>query len=243
MSSIIGINTSTVNTNTYTNKVDTKKTERAERTATNEAVKDTSTQAENTVATNANGDTLQVNQKPEEKTSKKLTQEELSKIMKEAEQDARQFTNFINKVMGNQGKNSIIANYGKSSDEKDSFELTLDDLTDSVGALKEGLENGTIQVDQETIDKAKELTSENGYYGVKQTSERILDFAKAISGGDTSKADILKDAIQKGFDSAAELWGGMDKAPQITKDTYDAVMKGFDEWVNGASTQPTTATK
>ncbi len=230
MSLQVGINTSTVNTNTYTKRVDTK---RAETKDTNEAVKDTSTTDAN-VKTNANGDTLEVNNK-KDTTSKKIDKEELAKIMREAEQDAKQFTNFINKVMGNQGKNSIIANYGKASDD-DSFSMTLDDLQNSVGDLKKGLEDGTIQVDQETIDKAKELTSEDGYYGVKQTSARIVDFAKAISGGDTSKAEMLKEAVQKGFDSAAELWGGMDKAPQITKDTYDAVMKGFDEWVNGTPT-------
>ncbi len=242
MSLLNGINTSTVNTNTYTTKVDTKKTERStEKPATSEVAKETA-KTDETVATNANGDTLEISKKTEDKTSKKISQEELAKIMKDAEKDAKQFTNFINKVMGNQGKNSIIANFGKANGgEDDSFSMTLEELTSSVADLKAGLENGTIQVDQETIDKAKELTSEDGYYGVKQTSERILDFAKAISGGDTSKADVLKDAIQKGFDSAAELWGGMDKAPQITKDTYDAVMKGFDEWVNGASTKPTTA--
>ncbi len=234
MSSITGINTSTVNTNTYTTKVDTKKTER---TTNTETIKDEAKVSEETVATNANGDTLEVSKKTEEKTSKKISQEELAKIMKEAEQDAKQFTNFINKVMGNQGKNSVIANFGKAK-EDDSFSMTLEDLTSSVAELKAGLEDGSIQVDQETIDKAKELTSEDGYYGVKQTSGRILDFAKAISGGDTSKAELLREAVQKGFDSAAELWGGMDKAPQITKDTYDAVMKGFDEWVNGASTKP-----
>ncbi len=230
MSYQIGINTSTVNTNTYTKRVDTKK---AEIKDTNEAVKDTTKSDEN-VTTNANGDTLEVSSK-KDTTSKKIDKEELARIMKEAEQDAKQFTNFINKVMGNQGKNSLIAEFGKAS-EDDSFTMTLDDLQNTVGDLKKGLEDGSIKVDQETIDKAKELTSEDGYYGVKQTSGRILDFAKAISGGDTSKAEILKEAVQKGFDSAAELWGGMDKAPQITKDTYDAVMKGFDEWVNGTAT-------
>ncbi len=232
MSSVMGLNTSTVNTNTYTKKVETRQ---AETKNTNEAVKDTTTANEN-VTTNANGDTLEVTNKTSANNKNRVDEKELARLLKEAEQDAKQFTNFINKVMGNQGKNSILANFGVGSKSDDSFGMAVEDLQTSVADLKAGLENGTIQVDQETIDKAKELTSEDGYYGVKQTSGRILDFAKAISGGDTSKADILKDAIQKGFDSAAELWGGMDKAPQITKDTYDAVMKGFDEWVNGAAT-------
>ena len=33
--------------------------------------------------------------------------------------------------------------------------------------------------------------AEDGYWGVEKTSDRILDFAKALSGGDKDKADEL----------------------------------------------------
>lgn len=39
-----------------------------------------------------------------------------------------------------------------------------------------------ITVDSETQAAAQEAISEDGYFGVNKTSERIIDFAKALSG-------------------------------------------------------------
>lgn len=94
--------------------------------------------------------------------------------------------------------------------------------------FKNGVLNGTIEVDPATAKQAQEDISEDGYWGVKQTSERILDFAKAISGNDSEKAEEMRDAIKKGYEAAAKLWGG--ELPEISQKTYDAVMKGIDDW-------------
>ena len=88
--------------------------------------------------------------------------------------------------------------------------------------------DGTITVDEATAKQAQEDISEDGYWGVKQTSERILDFAKALTGGDSGKVEDIRKAIEKGFSEAAKLWG--DKLPEISQKTHDAVMKGLDEW-------------
>ncbi|MEE1305539.1 MAG: hypothetical protein U0K68_10395 [Agathobacter sp.] len=95
--------------------------------------------------------------------------------------------------------------------------------------LKSLFEN--LKVDQATINQAKKDTAEDGYWGVKQTSDRILDFAKALSGGDPSKADELLNAFKKGFEQATRAWG--DKLPQLCQDTYDAVVEKFTAWKNG----------
>ena len=102
--------------------------------------------------------------------------------------------------------------------------------------LKSLFENLT--VDADTIAQAKKDIAADGYWGVDQTSDRILDFAKALSGGDSSKADELLEAFKKGYKQATGAWG--DELPSICKDTYDAVVKKFDQWKNGtedASTQ------
>lgn len=90
------------------------------------------------------------------------------------------------------------------------------------------IRQGNFTADAQTIAQAKEDISEDGYWGVKQTSQRLLDFAKAISGDDASKIDELTEAIKKGFDKAEKLWGG--KLPDISQKTYDAVMKGMEDW-------------
>ena len=93
------------------------------------------------------------------------------------------------------------------------------------------LAEGKFEADPETIAKAKEDISEDGYWGVNKTSDRIVDFAIALSGGDTSKADMLLDAFKKGYEQATGTWGK--DLPDISKKTYDAVEDKFNQWKNG----------
>lgn len=91
------------------------------------------------------------------------------------------------------------------------------------------LAGGNFTVTAEAKAQAQAAIAEDGYYGVEQTSQRIVDFAKALTGGDASKAEEMRKAFEKGFKAATKSWGR--ELPSISKDTYDAVMKKFDEWV------------
>lgn len=91
------------------------------------------------------------------------------------------------------------------------------------------LAGGKFTVTAQAKAQAQEAISEDGYWGVSQTSQRIVDFAKALTGGDASKAEEMRAAFEKGFKAATKSWG--QKLPSISQQTYDAVMKGFDEWV------------
>ena len=86
----------------------------------------------------------------------------------------------------------------------------------------------------EDIAKAKADIAEDGYWGVGQTSDRLVSMAIALSGGDTDKAEEMKEAIQKGFKKATKAWG--EDLPQICKDTLDTTMKKMDDWKNGVKT-------
>lgn len=88
--------------------------------------------------------------------------------------------------------------------------------------------------DPATIKQAQEDISEDGYWGVNKTSDRLVSMAIALSGGDTDKADEMMKAIQKGFDKATAAWGK--ELPQISKDTLDAAMKKMQDWKNGVTT-------
>lgn len=96
------------------------------------------------------------------------------------------------------------------------------------------LAKGDFTVDAETKAQAQKDIAEDGYWGVEQTSDRILDFAKALSGDDPEKADLLLDAFKKGFEEATKTWG--DKLPDISQRTYDAVVEKFDKWKNESET-------
>ena len=95
------------------------------------------------------------------------------------------------------------------------------------------LRSGDFTVDAATKAQAEADIAEDGYWGVEQTSDRILDFAKALTGGDPDKIEEMRDAFKKGFEQATKTWG--DKLPDISQKTYDATMKKFDDWAAEAA--------
>ena len=105
-------------------------------------------------------------------------------------------------------------------------------LTDD--ALWKTLAAGDFTVDEKTKEQALKDISEDGYWGVKQTSDRILDFAKALTGGDPSKIEKMRSAFEQGYKQAEKTWSG--HLPEICKKTYDAVMQGFDDWKKECTT-------
>ncbi len=92
----------------------------------------------------------------------------------------------------------------------------------------EFLASGNYTVDPATQAQAQADIAEDGYYGVKQTSERIFDFACALAGDDVDKMKEMQAAFEKGFKQAEETWGG--KLPDISYETQDAVNKKFEEY-------------
>lgn len=81
-----------------------------------------------------------------------------------------------------------------------------------------------------TQAEAQAAIGEDGEWGVKAVSDRIVEFAKSVSGGDVSKLSELKDAIDRGFAGAKRTLGG--SLPDISNQTYDAIMSKLDDWAN-----------
>ena len=95
-----------------------------------------------------------------------------------------------------------------------------------------GLKPEQIVASAEDIEEAKASISEGGYWSVDAVAGRIMDMAELIANGDSSKLSMLKDAIIQGFGNAAKDFGrdGLDDMPDITKETYNEVMRRFDEF-------------
>ncbi|MBQ2577065.1 MAG: hypothetical protein II566_07320 [Lachnospiraceae bacterium] len=93
------------------------------------------------------------------------------------------------------------------------------------------LASGDFTVDAATKEQAQKDIAEDGYWGVNQTSDRIVDFAKALAGDDPAKADKMIEAFQKGYKEATKTWGKT--LPDISSRTYDAVMEKMNKWKNG----------
>ena len=47
--------------------------------------------------------------------------------------------------------------------------------------------------------------SRDGYYGIKQTSERLFDFASAFAGDDVEKMKKIRDSMQKRIRTSKRL--------------------------------------
>jgi hypothetical protein len=102
---------------------------------------------------------------------------------------------------------------------------------------KQGL-GSTINLGEQEIDlhqlsqqDAQALIADDGYFGVEQTSDRIVDFAIGLAGGDPSRLDAIREGVEKGFQEALEAFGGW--LPDISYQTYDAVQQKLDAWANG----------
>jgi hypothetical protein len=88
--------------------------------------------------------------------------------------------------------------------------------------------NGNVTVDDAARQQAQEDISEDGYYGVKQTSERLFDFACALAGDDVDKMKEMQEAMAKGFSQATSAWGK--DLPDICQQTLDAANEKFEEY-------------
>jgi hypothetical protein len=97
------------------------------------------------------------------------------------------------------------------------------------------LASGNYTVDAKTAQEAQDAISEDGYWGVNQTSQRIFDFAVSLSGGDSDKMDEMLAAFKKGFEQATKSWGK--SLPDISSQTYDAVLKKFDDYKNSQNVE------
>ena len=157
-------------------------------------------------------DTGVVYEKSSDQTSGTVTKKTdyalVNKLKADAEQRTSQLRSLVEKMMTKQGVAIGTA--------------------DSMWSF---LAKGDFTVDEATRAQAQADIADDGYWGVDQTSDRILDFAKALSGNDPEKADLLLDAFKKGFKEATKSWG--QDLPDISQCTYDAVVEKFNKWKNG----------
>lgn len=121
--------------------------------------------------------------------------------------------------------------------ENSFLEMALNVLGDQQKGLKAKLEeilrDKRDSISPEMISQAQSDVAKDGHYGVEETAKRLVNFAKALSGGNPEKVSLLKEALLNGFKQAEELWG--DELPEISKQTKERTLELFDEWENPKS--------
>ena len=141
-------------------------------------------------------------------TAKQKNEAIISRLKAHAEARTQQLQQLVQQMISKQGNA-----YGQAND------------------MWKFLASGNFTVDARTKAQAQADIAEDGYWGVKQTSERIFDFAKALSGGDMDKMKEMQAAFEKGFKQATKTWGK--ELPQISQDTRSAVNKLFEDFYAG----------
>ena len=137
----------------------------------------------------------------------------VAKLKADQQSRMESMQNLVKKLLGQQGSKFSIANG-----------------TNLASQFRTAAQNA----DPATIQAAKESISENGYWGVNQTSDRLVSMAIALSGGDPDKADEMMAAIEKGYKQATNAWG--EKLPSICQDTMEATRQKMQDWKNGITT-------
>ena len=123
------------------------------------------------------------------------------------EENKRQLMALVQKALSGQ-----VGAYGKANDD-DFWKI---------------LAGGKYTVDAATKAQAQKDIRVDGYWGVKQTSQRLFDFASALAGDDIDKMKDMQKAMEKGFKLAAKVWGR--ELPKISQDTLDAANKLFEDY-------------
>ena len=151
-------------------------------------------------------------------TTKQKNEAIISRLKADAEARTQQLQQLVQQMISKQGNA-----YGQANDMWKflaSGNFTVDAQTKA---------DFTVSADVKA--QAQADIAEDGYWGVKQTSERIFDFAKALSGGDMDKMKEMQAAFEKGFKQATKTWGK--ELPQISQDTRSAVNKLFEDFYAG----------
>ena len=103
----------------------------------------------------------------------------------------------------------------------------MDALTTSDESFWQNFRTGNFTATPEQIAQAQKDVADDGYWGVEQTSDRIVKYATALAGGDPDKLDTMIAAFEKGFKAATKTWGG--ELPSLAQRTRDAVLEKFDK--------------
>lgn len=101
--------------------------------------------------------------------------------------------------------------------------LFKDQSVDTVSPLK-----SLASMNQTSATTATDSTKDP--WSAEAISEKILKFAKSLANGDDSKIDMLREAMQKGFEAAEHAWGG--KLPDVSYETRKLIEQGFENWKN-----------
>lgn len=163
-------------------------------------------------------DTVEIGSKQESSVvysnikSNKLSETDIAKLQAQADATTENLRKLVEQLILKQNQTSKTSDTNSSQELMDQLGITTDDVT-----------------------AAQDAISEDGDYGIAAVSDRLVNFAIAVSGGDKSKLSELVSAIDEGFAQATKSFGR--ELPDISQRTYDETMRKLNEWASGEASE------
>ena len=118
------------------------------------------------------------------------------------------------------------ASASQTADSSSSFDYTkIKNILSGIDPTKIGYTGA----DLSTLSKedAQKLVSDDGFFGVKQTADRISGFVISGAGDDLKKLQAGRQGVVSGYNEAEKEWGG--KLPDISKKTLETALAAIDK--------------
>ncbi len=104
------------------------------------------------------------------------------------------------------------------------------DFGSAIGQALPELNYGGRPISSLSPGGAAELVSEDGFFGVRKTADRLAGFVLGGAGDDLDKLKAGREGILQGFAAAEKVWGG--ELPAISHETLAEALKQVDEKIS-----------
>lgn len=134
-------------------------------------------------------------------------------------------------------KENTLAQAGITDEQQEILDFLSGKETQSGMSLKNiGYEGKPIT--ELTPQEAQDLVSEDGFFGITQTSDRVANFVFSFAGDDLELLQKGREGIVQGFEEAEKLFGG--NLPEISYKTQERTLALIDEKINSLNGNNTT---
>ncbi|MCF6248464.1 MAG: hydrogenase-4 component G [Desulfobacula sp.] len=93
--------------------------------------------------------------------------------------------------------------------------------------LKTSLVYNNTPISELSVDEARDLISDDGYFGIEKTSQRIIDFAIKGAGNDIDRLRAGREGVLRGMAEAEKAWG--ENLPGISYGTLEKSLGAIDK--------------
>ena len=147
--------------------------------------------------------------------TEKISQSDVQEIKQEITEQSKQMM-----------KQSATAQVMLGSEQKNDFTKNYEEFQ----SFLEGIGYEGQPIAELSQEQAKELVSEDGFFGVDQTSQRMASFVINGAGTDESLLRAGREGLIQGYKDAQEVWGG--ELPEIAQKTLDRALEQVDMQMN-----------